>query len=565
MENYIIYGINRVAKDFIYFFNSLNVIGVFDDTKEVERWNGLPVISLEDVICKHGSEKIIICDFDKDAKTKNLESYGMKHGKDFLFVDDFLCKLSSGATQIPKGRKVVLWGIGRQGKKFIENYSEVDFQFFIDSSPKKTSFWGKDVVKPDEISDWNSLFIIVTPRNNTVIIEFLKKKQLCYGTDFVLAEELSYNCGDLLKQTIFDKAYYDFECDTMLNHLEILGGGETRTCCTTFVEQGIGNISDKSINSVWGNTIHKILALSVVNRTYSFCNKEMCPYFVGRSAETCGDIKGEYKQIEESPSVVAIGYDASCNLRCETCRNEIFVAKGTDLDAACKMSRRISDEIIDKCKFFIMAGNGEVFASRAYREVYRNKALNHPKYIRILSNGTLFNQDNWMDFKGEKTSKIMATFSIDAATKETYEKIRRGGNFEIVKRNMEYASYLRKKGELAYLRLNFVVQKENYKEMEKFVEWGLVLGVDEVFFTKILNWGTFTEEEFKEISMMKEDGVTPKPELEEILRRPIFDEQIVDMGTIQYANKKIDSQYFYNYYMWELERKVPNLFEKDER
>ena len=50
------------------------------------------------------------------------------------------------------------------------------------------------------------------------------------------------------------------------------------------------------------------------------------------------------------------------------------------------------------------------------------------------------------------------------------------------------------------MRFNFVVQKMNYKEMPDFVKWGLELDVDEVFFTKILNWGTYTDEEFKELS-----------------------------------------------------------------
>ncbi|MQN01721.1 MAG: hypothetical protein FRC54_07350 [bacterium LCO1.1] len=78
---------------------------------------------------------------------------------------------------------------------------------------------------------------------------------------------------------------------------------------------------------------------------------------------------------------------------------------------------------------------------------------------------------------------------------------------------MEYAAKLRHSGELSYLRFNFVVQRMNYKEMP-LSQKGQALGIDEVFFTKILNWGTYSHEEFRNISMMEEDGITPKPELE---------------------------------------------------
>lgn len=126
---------------------------------------------------------------------------------------------------------------------------------------------------------------------------------------------------------------------------------------------------------------------------------------------------------------------------------------------------------------------------------------------------------------------------------------------------MEYASILRKTGELSYFRMNFVVQKENYKEMIPFVEWGQELGVDEIFFTKILNWGTYSQEEFEQISMMERDGITPKAELKEVLKHPVMNSTIVDLGTIQYAHKVDEADVVENYYMWELEKRGGLLFD----
>ena len=200
-----------------------------------------------------------------------------------------------------------------------------------------------------------------------------------------------------------------------------------------------------------------------------------------------------------------------------------------------------------------------MFASPAYRKVYESSECK-PQFIRLLSNGMLFHPTNWKRFASRQTGKIMLTVSVDAATKTTYESIRRNGNFDVLKQNMEFASELRKAGKLSYFRMNFVVQRENYREMIPFVEWGQQLGVDEVFFTKILNWGTYTEEEFAQISMMEQDGITPKPELKEILDDPMMKSEIVDLGTIQYTHKEDIADIVENYYMWELEKRGGKLF-----
>ena len=195
-----------------------------------------------------------------------------------------------------------------------------------------------------------------------------------------------------------------------------------------------------------------------------------------------------------------------------------------------------------------------MFASKEYKQIYESQKC-QPEYIRILSNGTLFTKERWENFKKNKNCKMMLTVSVDAATKETYEQIRCGGNFEQLKKNMEFASELRKQGELCYFRMNFVVQRENYKEMISFVQWGEELEVDEIFFTKILNWGTYTEEEFAKISMMEKDGITPKEELKEILKHPVMQSYIVDLGTIQYSHKVDRIDVVENYYIWELEKR----------
>ncbi len=519
---------------------------------------GYPVYDLAYALNdQDGYDQIILCDFDKKKYKNILTSKGLQYGTDFIYEEDFFETLDE--VHIPKNRKIAVWGTGLTAKKLANYNIEWNTDCYIDTYKRNEQFNGIKVVTPDSITDWKTYFIIIAVEKDQEIRDVMINKGLMEKKDFISYQYAMGMPSDLLRRTIFDKSYYDLECRTMLNHLEILYRGNTRCCCTTFVEQNLDNIMDKGVNELWHSNLHKILCLSTENHTYSFCDKTMCPLFVAKKNENLRNFESAYKQMSDFPETLALGYDATCNLNCITCRSSIFVANAKERAELSVISDRVIKDYLTHCKFLILAGDGEVFLSSAYKEIYLNKKCN-PRYIRLLSNGLLFNQTNWEKFIDNKTGYIMLTVSIDAATKETYEKIRRSGNFDILKQNMQFASKLRKAGQLKYFRMNFVVQKENYKEMPMFVKWGEELGVDEIFFSKLLNWGTYSDEEFVQISMMEQDGVTPKYELQQIMQLPDMKSDIVDMGTIQFGHKIDEIHVVENYYMWELEKRGGKIF-----
>lgn len=91
-------------------------------------------------------------------------------------------------------------------------------------------------------------------------------------------------------------------------------------------------------------------------------------------------------------------------------------------------------------------------------------------------------------------------------------------------------SMLRKNGDIERFVIRFVVSSQNYKEMLAFVDLGIDLGCDCVNFTRIENWGTFSEEEFTKMSMFI--GDTPKQEMLNILQLPIMKHSIVTYSNI---------------------------------
>ena len=112
----------------------------------------------------------------------------------------------------------------------------------------------------------------------------------------------------------------------------------------------------------------------------------------------------------------------------------------------------------------------------------------------------LFNENNYNWLK-EKFSIIDVRISVDAATKETYTKLR-GGNFDTLMKNLEMIADLHRRGKVRELILNFVVQRDNFQEIPSFVNLGKSLGVDFVEFQHLCNFGNLTEEEFVNRSLI---------------------------------------------------------------
>jgi sulfatase maturation enzyme AslB (radical SAM superfamily) len=144
-----------------------------------------------------------------------------------------------------------------------------------------------------------------------------------------------------------------------------------------------------------------------------------------------------------------------------------------------------------------LSGSAEPFASKSFRKLLTNfDKTKYPKVydIQLHTNGTLFNQKMWEDMKEIQGMIKVIEISIDAATKETYQKIRRGGNWEDLMDNLNFLKTL----PMGFI-LSMVVQDTNYKEMELFYNNMINLfdNKGSVFFKKITNWKTYSENEFK--------------------------------------------------------------------
>ena len=182
----------------------------------------------------------------------------------------------------------------------------------------------------------------------------------------------------------------------------------------------------------------------------------------------------------------------------------MIVSNSIEKDAIKKMLDDIDDAFAEHMKIMYISGAGDPFASPSYRDYLRNFDPNKFKNLRsifIHSNASLWDKKMWDTMPNIHNYVKACEISIDAGTKETYENITRlNGKWEVLIDNLKFISTL--KG-IHTIRVSFVVQKANYKEMNIFVD--LIQSIfgnrAEIFFGKINNWATYTEEEFKDVKI----------------------------------------------------------------
>src|SRR3989344_3044048 len=140
-----------------------------------------------------------------------------------------------------------------------------------------------------------------------------------------------------------------------------------------------------------------------------------------------------------------------------------------------------------------MNGYGDVFASRACRKIL--ETANTEEYPNLkfdfITNGVLFTAEEWAKFPGIHRMARSIRVSIDAACKETYDRIRLGGDWDVLMKNLEFIAALRRQNTIQRFMISMVIQEGNFTEMADFARMAKQLGCDAAIFEPIMNWNTF--------------------------------------------------------------------------
>ena len=275
-------------------------------------------------------------------------------------------------------------------------------------------------------------------------------------------------------------------CPRPFDTLLIDKNGSCFACeCTSWLPQSIGNLQIQSLDDILNSIMHKHLQESITDGTYRYCNENQCSYI--RSNSVLNESTTRIKHLR-------LAIDESCNLRCPSCRKKlIFHKQGSQYNKGIKLADKINKWLnghIFPIQVHI-GSDGDPFASHVYRHFMEHTPQVNWITYSLLTNGLLF-EEFYPRIPHVINSLQELGVSIDGASKETYEKLRLGGKWDNINRNLECMANLKQKHGFRFI-LHFVVKQGNYHEMNAIIDLGKKYDADRVWLNKIENWNTFND------------------------------------------------------------------------
>ncbi len=333
-------------------------------------------------------------------------------------------------------------------------------------------------------------------------------------------------------------------CANPFTDAEIIGNRDVYTCCAAWLPARIGTLAgDARAADVWNSPRAVELRRSILDGDFSYCSRVSCPRIAGRNLPRRGDVGDpvhrhaiEVRQTKDLPLPrrVLLSYDTSCNLSCPSCRAGLIQKSRVE---AAELDRFYEDRVaplLESAEAVKITGSGDPFGSRHFRKVLSRltaaPAAGMGPRLQLHTNGVLFDRRAWEELALEGHVRSVWV-SVDATEADTYAELRRDGDFERLWQNLAFLGDLRRQGRIGSLRLDFVVQASNYRQMPALVDRAEAIGADGVHFLMLRNWGTFTEQGFLDRAVAQ-PGHPLHNDLLTVLSDPRFDRPGVDLGNL---------------------------------
>jgi len=324
-------------------------------------------------------------------------------------------------------------------------------------------------------------------------------------------------------------------CHLPFTHLSTGYKGDAFVCCCpAWVPFPVGNVlSAPSAEAVWNSDAAVEVRRSIHDGDFKYCSRTLCSYIAAQKLPLKSDItdptlRGYIDQrktvLDDVPQMVQLNHDATCNLACPSCRTEIIATNAEEQDMFAAASQRVILPLLKKVNGqSYISGGGEAFSSKHFRSILA--ALNRDEYpglyIYLITNGLLLTSQRWAEYPNLPEMIDILSVSIDAARAETYERLRRPGKWPVLMRNLEVMAEMRRAQKLRKFQINMVVQQDNFREMLDFVALGKGLGVDEIWFQRLTNYGAYDERTFAKADVTSVSH-PDHAELLKIIRNPLI-------------------------------------------
>ncbi|MBL4759658.1 MAG: radical SAM protein [Mariprofundaceae bacterium] len=212
--------------------------------------------------------------------------------------------------------------------------------------------------------------------------------------------------------------------------------------------------------------------------------------------------------ITEFPSIIQLETVYACNAKCVMCPLSVDEFDGYQADRMLRV-RLMSDDLFDKIceeitpyadqmrRVTIQLLGEPLLDKKLESRIARLKKIGI-KEVFFSSNGSLFDEKRCVSILESGVDEV--DFSVDGATKKTFEKIRVGLDYDEVINNIKrFVKIRNEKNSDVTVRIRFTLQSDNMKELDQYYEfWKDILCDTDIIYSKYMH--SFAgEEEIKEM------------------------------------------------------------------
>lgn len=201
----------------------------------------------------------------------------------------------------------------------------------------------------------------------------------------------------------------------------------------------------------------------------------------------------ESPECAEFPTYIMFDVVNVCNARCVHCPQSIANVNGSKPDFLAEpghLSLDLFKRVIDECagrplQFVRITADGEPLVHKQLFDMIEYAAGRGVGPVGLTTNGSLLTPEKSKRLL--QSGLYMIDFSLDAATAETFAKVRAGLKFDKVRRNVhEFIDLRDRLGAPVKVMVSFVKQRANIHELSAFVDYWTPL-VDKVLIREMIS------------------------------------------------------------------------------
>ena len=312
-----------------------------------------------------------------------------------------------------------------------------------------------------------------------------------------------------IKTSFPKKQLQNLYCLSPFINIHIAVSGTVALCgCPGWGDLAIGNIFETPLIDLLSSPKAVAIRESVITGTYEFCNEKKCAVINNNELNTKETVPDNVSLLLQDstkfdlPYEIKINGDRTCNLSCPSCRTSIYKSSEDEIANQQKLGQilfnNIFDKPSDKLIMLSTSGSGEVFASPMLLNLLTNITLDKfPNFKLELHTNGLLSQKFWHKIRHLESAIEKIVVSIDAASKETYETVRRGGKWEDLQSSLDFLKIMKHKIKFKF-NGRLIFQKENYKEAVDFYHFCKSYNIDRVEYSRLIDFGSWNKLELQQ-------------------------------------------------------------------